>query len=114
MHDHRNANDEGALRSKGLKVSVLSSENGTIRATLTAESGTRRWLKRHGVSVKAVLASGKAAARAGHRKSVTLRLTRKGRKGLRGLTGGKFKLVVVVTDGVGNTRTVTSHVRMRS
>jgi hypothetical protein len=45
---------------------------------------------------------------------VTLRLTRKGRKALRGLTSGKFKLVVVVTDGVGNKRTVTSHVRMKS
>jgi hypothetical protein len=59
-----------------------------------------------------VLASGKANATAGARKTVTLRLTRKGRKGLRGLTSGKFKLVVVVTDGVGNRRTVTSHLRM--
>jgi hypothetical protein len=95
-------------------VGVLSSENGSISVTLTAESGTRRWLKRHGVSMKTVLAGGKAGVKAGHRKTVTLRLTRKGRKGLRGLASGKFKLVVVVTDGVGNTRTITSHVRMKS
>ncbi len=101
------------LRSKGLKVRVLSNERGTIRAVLTAESSTRRWLKRHGVSVKTVLASGKAKATAGARKTVTLRLTRKGRKGLRGLRSGKFKLVVVVTDGVGNRRTVTTHLRMK-
>jgi Ca2+-binding RTX toxin-like protein len=100
------------LRSKGLKVSVLSNESGTIGATLTAESSTRRWLKRHGVSVTTVLASGKAKATAGARKTVTLRLTRKGRKGLKALTSGRFKLVVVVTDGVGNRRTVTSHLRM--
>ena len=100
------------LRSKGLKVSVLSNENATIAAALTAESSTRGWLRRHHVSVKTLLASGKANAAAGARKTVTLRLTRKGRKALKGLTSGKFKLVVVVTDGVGNRRTVTSHLRM--
>jgi hypothetical protein len=66
------------------------------------------------VSVKTVLARGKATAKAGARKTVVLRLTRKGRKGLRGLTSGKFKLVVVITDGVGNKRTVTSHLKMKT
>jgi Ca2+-binding RTX toxin-like protein len=105
----------GGLRSTGLKVGVRSNENGTISATLVADSAaTRRWLKRHGVSVKTVLASGKGAAKAGTRKTVTLRLTGKGRRALRGLASGKFKLVVVVTDGVGNKRVVTSHLRLRS
>src|SRR5215212_8676164 len=100
------------LRSKGLRVSVLSNENVTVAATLTAESSTRGWLRRHHFSARTLLARGKAKAGAGARKTVTLRLTRKGRRALRGLSSGKFKLVLVLTDGVGNSLTVTSHLRM--
>jgi len=100
------------LRSGGLKVNVKSNEGGSIGAVLTAESTTRGWLKSHGVSVKSVLAKGSGKASAGVRKTLTLKLTKRGRKALRGMGSGKFKLVVTVTDAAGNKRIVTTHLRM--
>ncbi len=97
------------LRSGGLKVSVKSNETGTIAAALTAEKSTRRAFKRLGRSSKIVLAKGQADAVAGARETITLRLSRQGRRALRGFTAGKFKLVVTVTDRAGNKLTITRH-----
>jgi hypothetical protein len=102
----------GKFLSGGLKVSVRSNEAGTLGATLTAESTTARLLKKHGV--KGVLASGKARATSGATKTLTLRLSRKARRALGGATVVKLKLVITVTDGAGNTRTLTRHLRIRS
>jgi Ca2+-binding RTX toxin-like protein len=101
------------LRKGGLELIVKSSELGVITGTLTAESGTRNALKRRGVKVKSVLAQGRANAITGVDSPVTLRLTRQGRRGLRGLASAKLKLVVVVTDRAGNKRTLTRHLRIR-
>ena len=101
----------GKLLSGGLKVSVKSNEAGTLGAVLTAESTTARRLKRHGV--KGVLASGKANATGGATKTLTLRLSRKARRALRGAAVAKLKLVITVTDAAGNKRTLTRHLRIR-
>jgi Ca2+-binding RTX toxin-like protein len=101
----------GKLLSSGLKVSVRSSEAGTLRAVLTAESTTARALKRSGV--RGVLASGKATAAQGATKTLTLKLTRKTRNAMRGMAVAKLKLVVTVTDRVGNRRTLTRHLKLR-
>jgi Ca2+-binding RTX toxin-like protein len=101
------------LRSGGMEITVKSSEIGVITGTLTAESSTRNALKRRGIQVKSVLARGRANAVAGVDSTVTLRLTRQGRRGLRGLGSAKLKLVVIVTDRVGNKSTLTRHLRIR-
>jgi Ca2+-binding RTX toxin-like protein len=102
-----------SLRSSGLKLSVKSSEIGTIAGALTAEASTRKALSRRGFSSKTVLAKGQANAAANLSKALTLRLTKQGRRALRGLASGRFKLVVTVTDRAGNKRTLTTHVRLR-
>jgi Ca2+-binding RTX toxin-like protein len=101
----------GKLLARGLKVSVKSSESGSLSAVLTAESNTVRLLKRHGV--KGVLASGRANATGGATKTVTLRLGRKARRALRGAAVAKLKLVVTVTDRAGNKRTLTRHLKIK-
>jgi Ca2+-binding RTX toxin-like protein len=102
----------GKLLSSGLKVSVKSNEAGSFSAVLTAESNTVRLLKRHGV--KGVLARGQATAIGGATKTLTLRLARKARRALRGAAVAKLKLVITVTDGVGNKRLLTRHLRIRN
>jgi hypothetical protein len=92
-------------------VSVRSNEAGSLSAVLTAESNTVRLLKRHGV--KGVLASGRASAAGGATKTLTLRLGRKTRRALRGAAVAKLKLVVTVTDGAGNKRTLTKHLKIK-
>jgi hypothetical protein len=82
--------------------------------TLTAESTTARWLKRHGLKAKSVLASGRANATGASAKTLTLRLGRKARKALRDLDVARLKLVITVTDGVGNKRTLTRHLKFGS
>ena len=104
----------GKLLSGGLKVKVKSNESGKFTAKLTAESTTARWLKRHGMKAKSVLASGRANATAGSSKSLTLRLNRKARNALRGTAVAKLKLVITVMDRAGNKRTVTRHLKFRS
>jgi Ca2+-binding RTX toxin-like protein len=102
----------GKLLSRGLKVSVKSNEGGTLSAVLSAESKTAKLLKRHGV--KGVLASGKAKATGGKTKTLTLKLKRKARRALNGATNVRLKLVIVVTDAAGNSRTITRHLRVGS
>jgi Ca2+-binding RTX toxin-like protein len=104
----------GKLLSGGLKVKVKSTESGKVAVTLTAESTTARWLKRHGLKAKSVLASGRANATGGSAKTLTLRLGRKARKALRDLDVARLKLVITVTDGVGNKRTLTRHLKFGS
>jgi hypothetical protein len=70
-----------------------------------------RLLKRHGV--KGVLASGHGTATGGATKTLTLRLGRKARKALGGAAVVKLKLVVTVTDGAGNKRTLTKHLKIK-
>ena len=101
----------GKLLSGGLKVSVKTNEAGSLSAVLSAESNTVRLLKRHGV--KGVLASGRSTATGGATKTLTLRLGRKARKALRGAAVAKLKLVVTVTDGAGNVRTLTKHLKIK-
>jgi hypothetical protein len=101
----------GKLLSGGLKVSVKSSESGSLAAVLTAESTTAGALRRQGV--RGVLAIGQANAAGGATRTLTLRLTRKARRALSGSAVAKFKLVVTVTDGVGNKRTLIRHLRIR-
>lgn len=100
------------LLSSGLKLSVKPSEAGTVRAVLTAESTTARALKRRGVN--GVLASGQINATGGATKALTLRLSRKARRALRGSAVAKLKLVVTVTDAAGNKKTLTKHLKIRS
>jgi hypothetical protein len=100
----------GKLLSRGLKFSVTSNEAGALSVTLRAESKTARLLKRHGV--KGVLASGKAKATSGKSKTLTLKLSRKARRALRGAKTVKLKLVIVVTDAAGNSNTLTRHLRI--
>jgi Ca2+-binding RTX toxin-like protein len=99
----------GKLRSGGLKLTVTSSEPGKVTATLTAESSTLKALKRRGVSAKTALGRGSASSG----KALRLRLTKSGRKALRGLAVAKLKLVVKVSDAAGNAVTVTRHVKLR-
>jgi hypothetical protein len=108
----RKGQDLGDLRSAGLKLTVRVGEPARVTGTLTAEKGTRNVLKRRGISLKAKLGSGRGdLARAGS-KLLTVKLTRQGRRALRGLDGARLKLVVTVTDRAGNKRTVTSHLRL--
>jgi hypothetical protein len=102
----------GKLLARGLRVSVKSNEGGKLKVVLTAESKTVRLLKRHGV--RGVLASGRANATGGKTKTMTLKLKRKARRALRGATNVRLKLVIVVTDAAGNSRTITRHLRVRS
>jgi Ca2+-binding RTX toxin-like protein len=104
----------GSVRSNGLKLTVKVGEASTVAAVLTAESTTRGVLKRRGIPAKAVLASVRTnLARAGS-KALKLRLTRQGRRALRGLGGARLKLVVTVTDRAKNKRTVTTHLRVKA
>ena len=50
----------------------------------------------------------------GKTKTLTLKLSRKARRTLRGAGSGRFKLVIVVTDAAGNSRTITRHLRVGS
>jgi Ca2+-binding RTX toxin-like protein len=108
----RKGQDLGDLRSAGLKLTVRVGEAARVTGALTAEKGTRGVLKRRGIPVRATLGSGRGdLARAGS-KLLTVKLTRQGRRALRGLGGARLKLVVTVTDRAGNKRTVTTHLRL--
>ncbi len=103
----------GKLRSSGLKFSVKSNEAATLSANLMAEKKTLKALKKRGITAKTVLAkSSRMTATGGVRKTLTVKLNKRGRKALRGMASGRFKLVVVVTDRAGNKLTIVQHLRL--
>ena len=101
------------VRTKGLKLLLTSSEAGRVSVGLSVTKATAKRLKLKRKPQRPVLVgSADRTIRAGST-TVSVALTRKARKALKGVGKVKLFLAAVVSDGAGNRSTVARIVKLR-